>query len=351
MIRSILFCLALVFSSNGLLAADGEDDAPESDVGLSAESAPEKGGSEMPEVTFSLIKDEPVIDGIIDDAFWDQAIPFQLDMEFYPTRFAPAVVDTNAWVGVGKSHIYVAFEAFDPKLEEMRSALREHDATKNDDYVSIIIDPTGTLAKKYEFRVNPHGSLSDVLQDTISDRYIYDWDTDWEGAAQINDNGYTVEIAIPFGSIRSPEKAEGQDHKGAVILKRSYPRRVDRTLGAFFLYTQHLEKTATTATVTPQDSGVQKSTEITAASVGVEARSIAVGATDAQAQPGSSTGSTTELDAGTEEDQKLTVDTRLHYIYHLDEKRSIGGSYEQVDEHNLHEVGIDLDIHFRPEYQ
>ena len=170
MIRNILFCLTLVFASSGLLAADGEDDAPESDLGLAAESAPEKDGAEMPEVTFRMIKDEPVIDGLIDDAFWDQAVPFRLDMEFYPTRFDPAVVDTNAWVGVGKTHLYVAFEAFDPKPEKLRSALREHDGTKEDDYVSIVIDPTGTLAKKYEFRVNPHGSLSDVLQDTVSDR-------------------------------------------------------------------------------------------------------------------------------------------------------------------------------------
>jgi hypothetical protein len=42
MIRSILLCLILVFASSGLLAADGEDDAPESDIGLAAESAPEK---------------------------------------------------------------------------------------------------------------------------------------------------------------------------------------------------------------------------------------------------------------------------------------------------------------------
>jgi hypothetical protein len=42
MIRSILLCLTLVIASSGLLAADGEDDAPESDVGVAAESAPEK---------------------------------------------------------------------------------------------------------------------------------------------------------------------------------------------------------------------------------------------------------------------------------------------------------------------
>lgn len=304
LIRNILFCLSFVFVSNGILAADVEDDAPESDVGLSAESAPVKKGFEISTVTFSMIKDKPVIDGVIDDAFWDQALTFRLDLEIYPTRLAPAIVDTNAWVGVSKTHIYVAFEAFDPKPEELRSAMRERDGIKEDDYVSIIVDPTGSLAKKYEFRVNPHGSLSDVLQDTVSERYIYDWDSDWEGSAQINNNGYTVEIAIPLGSIRAPEKAEGQDHKGAVILKRSRPRRVNRTLGTFFLYTQYLEVTA----------------------VGSEAKA--------------------GVAPDTLKEQKPTVDSRFHYIYNLDEKREIGENYKQVDEHNLHESGLELDIHF-----
>ena len=356
MIRNIIIFLALGLAGNTLFAADGEDDAPQSDVGMSAESAPDKDGFEMPEVTFSLIRDEPVIDGFIDDSFWDQARQFQLEYELYPTRLADAVVDTRAWVGVGKTHLYVAFEAFDPKPDRLRSALRERDATKEDDYVSIVIDPTGALAKKYEFRVNPHGSLSDVLQDTISDRYIYDWDTDWEGAAQINANGYTVEIAIPHGSIRAPEKSEGQDHKGAVILKRSYPRRVDRTLGTFFLYSQQLEKPAATDADPTLVPGAQQTAETP------EAESLATPPAGNPPEGGIET-KTSASDTGTgsvsaggaeqredsnadEEEQPFSMDARAHYIFHADETRDIGGSFDQVDEHDRHEGGFDLDIHF-----
>ena len=339
MIRKLLLALLLGYAGHALSATDSEDEAPGSDVGLSAESMPAEEGARLPEVSFEVIDGEPVIDGLLDDVFWQQATPFVLEYELYPTRLDPAVVETKAWVGRGRTHTYVAFEAFDPKPENMRSAIREHDATKEDDYVSIIIDPTGTLAKKYEFRVNPHGSLSDVLQDTISDRYIYDWDTEWDGAAQINANGYTVEIAIPHGSIRTPEKTEGENPKGAVILKRSYPRRVDRTLGTFFLY----------SAATPDEGpgpavAVQSGAEGQQAGADTPAPSGAVTRTEepAAAPPVP----VVAAGEGQAEDTGIKFDPRVHYIYHKDEERSIGGSFEETDDHDLHEVGLDIDIHF-----
>lgn len=303
----IIFLCVLSFSTH-IHASDDEDEAPEPDIGLSAESAPNEDKLKIREVIFVPVDGQPVIDGDITDAFWNQAESFDLDIEIYPTRLAPAVVETKAWVAVTTTHIYVAFKALDPKPENIRSALRERDASKEDDYVSIIIDPSGTLAKKYEFRVNPHGTLSDVVQDTISDRYIYDWDTEWEGAAQINDNGYSVEIAIPAGSIRMPMHYE-EDHKGAIILKRSYPRRVDRTLATFFSFKLHSRKDVKTTDIPPEQESPQAST--------VEKNK--------------------PID-------KLTFTP--HYIYHLDEKRAIGGDYEQVKEHGKHEAGFDAQYDF-----
>jgi len=341
MIKYIHICLILLIVSTQAYAASEEDEAPESDVGLSAESAPEDSNFQIPEVAFTVIDDEPVLDGNIDDDFWKQALTFSLDTELYPIRFAPAVVETRAWVGVSKTHVFVAFDARDPDPEEMRSALRERDATKEDDYVSIIIDPTGTLAKKYEFRVNPHGTLSDVLQDTISDRYIYDWDTEWEGVAKINQNGYTVEIAIPKGSIRSPEVNEGLDHKGAIILKRSYPRRVDRTLATFLLYSTQAAATSPQTDIPRPATTIPIVAESSSASgpdqtVGVDSAGKSTTSSD---QRGVAQGSS--ADKNDEQQSKLTY--RPHYIYHLDEDRAIGGEFEQVDEHKKHEVGIDLD--------
>jgi len=313
----LFFCTVTAAATS--FASDNEDDAPESDVGLSAEAVPEENKLKIPELFFQPVEGKPVIDGDITDPFWAAAESFSLDMEIYPTRFAKAVVETKAWMAVTTTHVYIAFDAFDPKPENIRSALRERDASKEDDYVSIIIDPTGSLAKKYEFRVNPHGTLSDVVQDTISERYIYDWDTDWDGAAKINDHGYTVEIAIPISSIRAPLDYKDKDHKGVAILKRSYPRRVDRTLATFFLF-----------------KGYDKEKE--------PENIVDVPILLSNPQPkdtGKGTVILKDKPAATKEEKKFSITP--HYIFHIEETRSIGGEFAQVVEHDEHGAGLDAE--------
>ena len=292
-----VLALSLLLCSAHVVASNYEDEAPSPDVAIDPASAPPESGIKIPDLLLTPSKGEPEIDGNINDDFWLQATGISLDYELYPTRLAPAIVETKAWIAISTTHVFVAFRAYDPDPDQIRSSFGARDASKEDDYVSIIIDATGTLAKKYEFRVNPMGILSDVVQDTISERYIYDWDARWQGAAQRDDQGFTVEIAIPFASIRSPPVRDEEDHKGIVILKRSYPRRVDRILATFFSF--------------------QRGT----------------GA-------GQVSGETARRSLG----ERLTA--RAYYIYHLDEKRPIDGSFVQVDEHNLHEAGADLAFEF-----
>ncbi len=299
----LLFTFSLLLVHGVCLSAnEDEETAPESDIGLTSESVQPGDGVEIRDVRFEQVSGKPLIDGDVSDPFWEQAHAFNLDTELYPIRFAPAVVETRAWVATTKTHVYIAFYAHDPKPENMRSALRERDATKEDDYVSAIIDLTGNQAKKYEFRVNPHGTLSDLVQDTISERYMYDWDTEWEGAAIIQADGYSVEIAIPVGSIRAPEIESGQDAQGIFILKRSYPRRVDRTMATFF-----------TSSSSANDKG--------------------------EPDPNSLTSSDRETDG------RLKISG--HYIFHLDESRPIGGDFEQVSEHGIHGVGMDVEYQLK----
>ncbi len=169
-------CFFLTATGEMLFAFTPEGLDNEADVGLAAESVPASDELDIPTLTIKGIDGEPVIDGKLDDDFWKKAQKLDLQIELYPERLSPAVVETKAYVAATKTHLYVAFDAFDPNVEEIRSALRERDASKEDDYVSIIIDPTGSMARKFEFRINPDGTLSDVLQDVISDRYIYDWE-------------------------------------------------------------------------------------------------------------------------------------------------------------------------------
>jgi hypothetical protein len=333
--KLIYFFSILMISLNVLAFDEGAgDEAPEPDVGLSAEVNLLE-GLDIQTITFTQASGKPVIDGKVDDEFWTQAETFELEYELYPSRLEPASVKTEAMVAVTLEYIYVAFIAHDPNVEDLRSAPRERDGTKEDDYVSIILDPSGQGAKKYEFRVNPHGSISDVLQDKISDRWIYDWDTEWTGEAQITKNGYTVEIAIPVDSIRQPEIEAGEKNLGIFMLKRSYPRRVDRTLATFFLVNRSRDKNTVKDGSKEQGPGEDKLNHIVAA----EASKILI--QDKQAQPLAVAKDEIPAELSSIKKSRKSLQITPHYIYHFDEERNIGGTFEQVDEHRKHEMGID----------
>ena len=212
------------------------EDAPDRDLGQVDRAAERKAEDILKQVSLEMQSGEPVLDGKLDDPFWDQALVLQIDIELYPERLAKPVVDTDVLVAGTSTHLYIAFDAHEPDIDSIRSANRQPDGVKDDDYVSVVLDPTGSLRRKFEFRVNPHGSRTEVLQDAVSNRYIYDWDTRWKSAARISETGYQVEIEIPLDSIKSPPDSGTKDTPWLVFFKRSYPRAVDRTFGGIYLF-------------------------------------------------------------------------------------------------------------------
>jgi hypothetical protein len=216
------------------------EEPPDSDVGEVDQAAEGMSVEDIRVVKLSDSLGKPLLDGVLDDDFWKDAQLLDIGKELYPVRFADAIVKTDVLVAVSGTHLYLGITAHDPRPEEMRSSVRLKDGVKDGDYVSIVIDTTGNLRRKLEFRVNPHGSVTDVLQNTISDRYIYDWDTRWKAEAEITSSGYVVEMEIPIASIKQPKLEVGKTANWLVILKRTYPRSIDRTFGAVYIFEKEI---------------------------------------------------------------------------------------------------------------
>jgi hypothetical protein len=94
----------------------------EDDIGLSAESIPASKDLEIPQLTLKAASGKPLIDGHINDPFWEQAEAFELSFELYPERLTPASVKTDALVSATKTHLYLAFIANDPDPEHLPAA-------------------------------------------------------------------------------------------------------------------------------------------------------------------------------------------------------------------------------------
>ncbi len=162
------------------------------------------------------------IDGVLDDAGWQEATRIPIAWETDPAENIPARVKTVAYLVEDGESLYVAFDAEDPDPDAIRAHLRDRDSAWNDDWVGLVIDTYGDERRAFEFLINPLGVQMDLTFDDVNRNEDSSWDAIWDSAGRIDDRGYVVEIEIPLSQLRFPY-VEGSQRWG-IDLIRSYPR-------------------------------------------------------------------------------------------------------------------------------
>ncbi|MEJ2422560.1 MAG: DUF5916 domain-containing protein, partial [Acidobacteriota bacterium] len=170
------------------------------------------------------------IDGVLNDAAWKQALVLNVDIEVQPGENIPAPVKTQVLLAYGPKELYVAFRAYDPHPSRIRARYTDRDKMYSDDYVKVVLDTFDDQRRAFEFFCNPLGVQGDAIQ-TADSGASTDWDAIWASAGRITPDGYTVEMAIPFSSLRF-QKTAGPQVWGFDAV-RSYPRGVTHTIGLF----------------------------------------------------------------------------------------------------------------------
>jgi hypothetical protein len=184
--------------------------------------AAQSGARDVP--TFAIPRlDQPVaVDGVLDEVFWEQALRLELTYETEPGENVEPPVRTECWLAHSTSHLYYACRAHDPRPAEIRARLTDRDQATEDDTVGLAIDTFGSYGRAYVLDVNPLGVQNDRLYTEADGRSDPAWDAIWSSAGRITAEGYTVEAAIPFSSIRFP-RSNGSQTWG-FNLRRYYPR-------------------------------------------------------------------------------------------------------------------------------
>jgi hypothetical protein len=162
------------------------------------------------------------VDAELDEPAWANAAVFELPWEWSPGENEPAPVETTCRVTYDAEALYIGCHARDPNPGEIRAHLADRDTPFGDDHISVLLDTFDDQRRAFQFRVNPHGVQFDAL--TSSMREDFSWDAIWESDGRITGDGYVVEMAIPFESLRFPEADSTQTW--GVIFGRSWPRSV-----------------------------------------------------------------------------------------------------------------------------
>ena len=165
------------------------------------------------------------VDGRMDEPTWESAAKISLDYEWFPGDNVRPPVETDCRMAHDTGNLFIACHAIDPHPERIRAHYADRDdldRVPGDDHILLLIDPFNDERRGFQFRVNAVGVQMDALFATAEGIEDFSWDAIWASAGRIGEDGYTVEIQIPFRSLRFPETA-GEQTWG-VIIERSWPR-------------------------------------------------------------------------------------------------------------------------------
>ncbi|HKB65074.1 MAG TPA: DUF5916 domain-containing protein [Pyrinomonadaceae bacterium] len=208
--KAFLFLITLTLSS---VAAFGQPSAAPSATPSSSpkDEAPAKpaGGAKpalvLPPEKAQAVKmpkfdKPPVIDGKLDDEVWKQA---KVLKDFYQVQpgdnIAPSK-PTEVLLGYDSKFLYVAFHCYD-EPDKVRANIPKRDNIFDDDYVGILFDTFNDHRKAYEFDFNPLGVQADGIW-TDGQNEDFNPDIVMESKGMLTSDGWTVEAAIPFKSLR-----------------------------------------------------------------------------------------------------------------------------------------------------
>jgi hypothetical protein len=142
----------------------------------------------------------PVIDGNLDEAVWQQATILK---DFYQTQpgdnIAPSY-PTLAMLGYDDKFFYLGIRALDDP-GKIRATVAKRDAVTNDDYVAIYLDTFNDRRTAYVLLLNPLGVQQDGFF-TEGREIDYSVDVVMQSKGVLAGDGYTIEIALPFSSLK-----------------------------------------------------------------------------------------------------------------------------------------------------
>jgi hypothetical protein len=205
---ALLFCVA-EYPAQSLEPSTLKDDSA---VKTSAKRVTAKAGSislppeKASPVRIARFESPPVIDGILDENLWKTAAALGNFYQTQPGDNIPPTHPTTVLIGYDAKNLYVAFQAHD-EPHKVRATVAKRDQIFGDDTVHLILDTFNDRRKGYTLAFNPlgvqaDGIISEGSQVGPNGSEDYSLDIVMESKGRLTEDGYVVEVAIPFKSLR-----------------------------------------------------------------------------------------------------------------------------------------------------
>jgi len=142
----------------------------------------------------------PVIDGLLNDPVWTQA-PSETGFKTWRPDFGKDMHEkTVVYYAYDRENLYFAYRCYDSEPSKIKASITARDTINQDDWICLNLDTFNDHQSLYAFYVNPLGIQGDSrYEGGVEDHTI---DVVWYSVGRIDAEGYTIEVRIPFKSIR-----------------------------------------------------------------------------------------------------------------------------------------------------
>ena len=174
---------------------------------LALEAAPvfaQNSGFVEKRATIAFAEQPPVLDGILDDAVWEQATLIDDFHQVKPTEYAEATQRTEVRLAFDEDYLYVGAKLFEDDPEQIIAKVMIHGARmRTDDRFGVILDTFQNKRSGYWFNATANSIRREGLFQ--GEQFDWNWPGIWHVESAITEFGWSTEFAIPFKTLSFPE--------------------------------------------------------------------------------------------------------------------------------------------------
>ena len=159
---------------------------------------------ELPRMSAHRISEEIKIDGVLDEPIWQSVEPIRQLYQIQPDQGDPATEQSEVRIMYDGKKLYFGFIFYDSEMDKIvaNDMRRDSSGLRSNDYGFLLLDTYNDRRNAVFFRFTLVGGMEDTAVSNSGGSLNTSWDIVWECRCKINEDNWTVEIAIPFSQLR-----------------------------------------------------------------------------------------------------------------------------------------------------
>ncbi len=159
----------------------------------------------VPQLTCTRVTSPPQIDGDLGDEAWASIGGLQPLSLFLVGQPGNPRGETKMAMAYDEENLYLAYECTEMNISQVAQEVYERDSGEiyKSDNIQILLDREGTEQAYLGFVATPAGAQSDYRAYIHNNQFTQqrDWQADWLAATTWQEDGYCLELAIPFAAL------------------------------------------------------------------------------------------------------------------------------------------------------